>query len=103
MPKYTLEKKSDAFLTLEINGKDYKIPLMTRLKIKELRKLKKLMTIGDLDKADQFEVMEIMAEFLAEYLGNEIVEDMTIEDFNQVFTLWQEANTSAGDLKLGES
>ena len=42
MPKYSLTKKDKSYLTVEINGKTYNIPLATTLKLKEVRKFMKL-------------------------------------------------------------
>lgn len=95
MPK--LNKQDKAYLTVEIDGKTYKIPLARSLKVKEVRKL---MRADKLSEADQF---DLMYDFMASYLGAEIVDDMTEGDLEQLFTLWTRANNEVGEVSLGES
>lgn len=97
MPRYELTKKAKQFLTLEIDGKDYNIPLMTCLKLKEVKKLIKVLT------APEVEQVEGIATFLSQYMGEEIVDEMTIEDMQEVFTIWKDANGIEDGPQLGES
>lgn len=99
MPKYSLKKKDAAFLTLEIDGAEYNIPLVTSMKIKEARKLLKIMKMNE----DQIaEMVDELTEFLGKYMGEEFVEDMTFVDMIEVFNLWKKANEQVGGLSLGE-
>lgn len=95
MPK--LNKQNKAYLTIEIDGKTYQIPLARSLKVKEVRKL---MRADKLNEADQF---DLMYDFMASYLGAEVVDDMTEGDLEQLFTLWTRANNEVGEVSLGES
>lgn len=95
MPK--LNKQNKAYLTVEIDGKTYRIPLARSLKVKEVRKL---MRADKLSEADQF---DLMYDFMASYLGAEVVDDMTEGDLEQLFTLWTKANNEVGEVSLGES
>jgi len=96
MPKYSLTKKDSAFLTLEIEGKEYNIPLINSMKVKEARTLLK---ITKLDEGDQF---DYLAEFLGRYMGEEIVDNMNFADMIEVFNLWLRGNKEAGGLSVGE-
>lgn len=98
MPKYSLTKKDDLFLTLEISGKNYNLPLAKSMKIKELRKLTKIIKLSSQD--EQFDGM---CEFLAKYMGEEVVDDMTAGDILEIFELWKRANKEVDGLNLGES
>ena len=99
MPKYSLKKKDAAFLTLEIDGAEYNIPLVTSMKIKEAKKLLKIMKM---DEAQIDEMVDELTEFLGKYMGEEFVENMTFVDMIEVFNLWKKANEQVGGLSLGE-
>lgn len=96
MPKYSLTTKDSAYLTIEIGGKDYNIPLAKKLKVKEIRKLK------DALKLPEDEQLDFIIDFLGNYLGAELVDDLTMEDLTEVFQYWIQANNEADGLKLGE-
>lgn len=96
MPKYSLTKKDEAYLTLEIEGKSYNIPLANTLKVKEV---KRLLKYADMDQTNQ---VDFLTEFLGQYMGPEIVDDMTVADLFEIFKLWTKANKEAGGLDLGE-
>lgn len=99
MPKYSLTKKDKSYLTIEIEGKNYNIPLAGTMKIKEVRALLK---ITKLSEEEQFEAM---SDFLSRYMGEDVVDDMIVDDVQEIFALWSRANgfDSEGDLPLGES
>lgn len=96
MPKYSLEKKDAAFLTLEIDGKTYNIPLVKSMKVKEARQLLKITKMEESDQVDY------LAEFLGRYMGEKIVDEMTFADMFEIFKLWLRGNEEAGGLSLGE-
>jgi len=102
MPKYSLTGIDKKYLTLEMdNGKAYSLPLAGTMKIKELRKL---IHIGDLNEVEQF---DLQVDFLAKYMGEAVVGDMSQDEVNAVYQAWLKA--SNGTLKedggpgLGES
>lgn len=97
MPKYSLSKKDKSYLTLEIEGKNYNIPLANTLKVKELRKLLKLQSKTQEDQLD------FLIEFFGKYMGEDVIDDMTIPDLHELFEIWGKANEEAGGLPLGES
>jgi len=96
MPKYQLTKKNEAYLTLEITGKEYNIPLANTLKVREI---KKLLKYADMDEGSQ---VDFLTEFLGAYIGADIIEEMTVADIFEIFQLWTKANKEAGGLTLGE-
>jgi len=96
MPNYKLQKKAAAFLTVEIDGKTYDIPLVNSMKVKEARQLLKVTKMEEGDQVDY------LADFLGRYMGPEIVDEMTFADMFEIFRLWLKANEEAGGLSLGE-
>lgn len=97
MPKYSLTKKNAANLTIELgDGKTYNIPLVNSMKVKEARQLLKL---ERLDEGAQF---DYLSEFLARYMGADVVDEMLFADMLEIFNLWMKANEEAGGLTLGE-
>lgn len=100
MPKYTLTKKNATYLTLEIDGREYNIPLVTSMKIKEARKLLKIIKMNE---SQLDEMVDELTEFLGKYMGEEIVEEMTFVDMIEVFNLWKSANEQVEGLSMGES
>ena len=97
MPKYSLTKRDKSYLTIEIEGKAYNIPLATTLKLKEVRKFLKL---GKKSEEDQ---LDFLIEFFGNYLGEGVIDEMTIPDIQELFTLWGKASEEAGGPALGES
>ena len=95
MPKYSLTKKDRAFLTLEIEGKTYNLPLVNTLKFKEVRKLMKI------TKLPEDEMLDTMGDFLEKYMGD-IVNEMTLEDVKEIFTIWSKVNNGE-ETETGES
>ena len=97
MPKYSLTKRDKSYLTIEIEGKTYNIPLATTLKLKEVRKFMKL------GKKTEEEQLDFLIDFFGHYLGDDVIDEMTIPDIQELFTLWGKANEEAGGPSLGES
>ena len=95
MPKYSLTKKDRAFLTLEIEGKTYNLPLVNTLKFKEVRKLMKI------TKLPEDEMLDTMGDFLEKHMGD-IVNEMTLADVEEIFTIWSKANNGE-ETETGES
>ena len=94
MPELNLnkrrEEKKAEQLGVIIGDKTYYIPLGKSLKIKELSKLDK-----------QEEVMK----FFEQYLGKEVMDSLSVDDFQAIVEAWSKATTDQqGDGKtLGES
>ena len=86
------DHKTVEVLKVDIGGNTYSIPLGSSLSVKEYRKLKK---IGN----DE----EGMFDFLAGYLGKEVVEDLSLGDITMIFNAWTKATQEASGLTPGES
>lgn len=97
MPKYSISQKDKSYLTIEYGGKNYNIPLATTLKLKEVRKFIKL------GKKSEEEQLDFLIDFFGHYMGEEVIDEMTIPDVQELFTLWGKANEEAGGPTLGES
>lgn len=97
MPKYSLTKKDKAYLTIEIEGKNYDIPLANTLTVKEARGLLKLST------KTEDEQLDFIFGFFGKYLGDDVVDGLVLGDLYELFSLWGKANAEAGGLTLGES
>ena len=97
MPKYSISQKDKSYLTIEYAGKNYNIPLATTLKLKEVRKFIKL------GKKSEEEQLDFLIDFFGHYMGEEVIDEMTIPDVQELFTLWGKANEEAGGPALGES
>ena len=101
MPKYSYTEKDKRYLALEIDGKTYDLPLAGSMKVKELRKL---IHIGKLPEDEQF---DLQIDFLAKYMGEAIVEDMTQDDITAIYQLWIKASNGRlqedEDITLWES
>ena len=87
MPELTLNRKELEVLKVNIEDKSYSIPLGTSLKRSELAKLK-----------TEDEVMK----FFENYLGKELMEDLTIGEIKQIIDAWSEATKKSGGVTLGE-
>lgn len=90
---YTKPKKEG--LEVRLGDKTYKIPLAQDLPVKDFKALK-----NAISKNDEVE----MFDFLAQYLGKETVESLSIGAMTAIFKAWGDASNGAeGDLTPGES
>lgn len=97
MPNYQLTQKDAKFLTLEINGTNYNIPLVSTLKNKDVRKIMNIMQLQQVEQYGQ------ICDFLAQYMTAELVDDLTMADTFEIFNVWVKANSTADGISLGES
>ena len=97
MPNFKITPKDSTFLTIEIGEKNYNIPLAKSMKNKEIRSI---MECLKLPQTDQY---GFICDFLGKYLGNDLVDDLLMEDTFEIFYLWINANNTVGGLSLGES
>ena len=95
MPK--LSTPNYAYLNIEIKGNNYKIPLARSMKVKTLRKV---LHISKLDEAEQF---EFLCDLFAPYLGQELIDDLTEIEIEELYVIWTKANSETGEVSLGES
>lgn len=96
MPKYSLTKTDEKYLTIEINGKSYNIPLASSLRLKDLRKIMKA------PKLEEAEQLDFLVDFFGKYIGEEVADELTLSQIWELFGFWKEANKEAGGLPLGE-
>ena len=88
MAELTLKRNEIEVLKVTIDDNNYSIPLGTSLRRKELAKLK-----------NEDEVMK----FFENYLGKELMDDLTIGEIKTIITAWSEATEKQSGVKLGES
>ena len=88
MAELTLKRNEIEVLEVTIDDKNYSIPLGTSLRRKDLAKLK-----------NEDEVMK----FFENYLGKELMDDLTIGEIKTIITAWSEATEKQSGVKLGES
>ncbi len=83
-----LNRKQKEVLVVDIDDKKYSIPLGTSLKRKELAKL-------DSDEAAM--------KFFENYLGKELMDDLTVGEIKSIIEAWTKATQEASGVSLGES
>lgn len=93
MKEFTLKKKESDFFKLNIGEESYLIPLARSLTFEEINRMQ--------DK-------ENVVEFFRKYLGNDVFNALTVDQFEIVCREWQKANdmTASGedeDITAGES
>ena len=74
-------------LSVDIGGKKYNVPLAGSMKRKEIIALK-----------DEDTIFEMFARHIPE----EVLNDLTVDEYNQLANAWAEANDDKDDAKLGE-
>lgn len=80
--------KTIEVLKVTIGDMTYSLPLITSLKIKQIRKLKECKTDDEL------------IEFLSEWIERDALEDLTPSELKQIILAWRDATTGIG---VGES
>lgn len=94
MPNLNLnDNKTIEVLAVNIGENTYNIPLGNCLKVKDYRRLKGL-------KAEDEE--EIFA-FVAQYIPEDIMNELTLGDITAIFKAWSKATQDASGQTLGES
>lgn len=93
MKEFTLKKKESDFFKLNIGDESYLIPLARSLTFEEINRMQE---------------KENVVEFFKKYLGAEVFNALTVDQFEIVCREWQKANdmTSNGedeDITAGES
>lgn len=103
-PKNVLTRSSRKYLTIEIDGREYNIPTINSMKVKEVRRFMKMRKMPE---EDQY---EYMCEFFAQYLGDNLVDDMLNDDIQELMGMWKAAGEQSSksddplpDPTLGES
>ena len=93
MKEFTLKKKESDFFKLNIGEESYLIPLARSLTFEEINKMQ--------DK-------ENVVEFFRKYLGADVFNALTVDQFEIVCREWQKANDMNADgededITMGES
>lgn len=93
MKEFTLKKKETDFFKLNIGEKSYLIPLARSLTLEEINRM---------------QTKENVVEFFRKYLGDDVFNALTVDQFEIVCREWQKANdmTADGedeDITAGES
>lgn len=93
MKEFTLKKKESDFFKLNIGEESYLIPLARSLTFEEINRMQN---------------KENVVEFFRKYLGNDVFNALTVDQFEIVCREWQKANdmTANGedeDITTGES
>ena len=93
MKEFTLKKKESDFFKLNIGEESYLIPLARSLTLEEINRMQN---------------KENVVEFFRKYLGNDVFNALTVDQFEVVCREWQKANdmTADGadeDITAGES
>lgn len=93
MKEFTLKKKESDFFKLNIGEESYLIPLARSLTFEEINKMQN---------------KENVVEFFRKYLGDDVFNALTVDQFEIVCREWQKANdmTADGedeDITAGES
>ena len=76
--------KTIEVLKVTIGDMTYSLPLITSLKIKQIRKLKECKTDDEL------------IEFLSEWIERDALEDLTPSELKQIILAWRDAATGIG-------
>ena len=91
MAEYTLRKREDDWLKLNIGENSYRIPLATTMKLKE---------------AQSMETMDGAISFFIFYIDDDVAENLSLWDYKDILTAWKDASEKAanqGDPTPGES
>lgn len=99
MPKLNLNdykkpKEVEDVLEVTIGDGIYNIPLGNILPVKEYKALRK---------AQKAEDEDAISEFLARYLGEEVVDTLTMEQLTAIYDAWGKATLEACGQTTGES
>ena len=93
MKEFTLKKKESDFFKLNIGEESYLIPLARSLTFEEINRMQN---------------KENVVEFFRKYLGNDVFNALTVDQFETICREWQKANDTTADgededITMGES
>lgn len=88
MAKVTIGSAQVNVLEVSWRGKTYKVPLAGSMKRKDLLKLNS---------------EESVHEMFTQYIPEDILDDMTLDEYRQLIDAWNNANTGKDEASLGES
>lgn len=91
MKEFTLRKREEDFLKLNIGDQSFLIPLATSITLAE---------------ANSIDTMDGAIAFFRKYLGDEMADSLSIYDYKDIITAWKDASEKAveeGSATPGES
>lgn len=87
MAEFTLKRRKAKTLKINIDDKSYFIPLSGSMKPKEVAKL---------------DTVEATLEFMRKYIPEEVLDELTQDEYNDIVKAWGEASKEASGLNPGE-
>lgn len=87
MAEFTLKRRKTKTLKINIDDKSYFIPLSGSMKPKEVAKL---------------DTVEATLEFMKKYIPEEVLDELTQDEYNDIVRAWGEASKEASGLNPGE-
>jgi hypothetical protein len=87
MAEFTLKRREAKKLKINIDDKSYFIPLSGSMKPKEVAKL---------------DTVEATLEFMKKYIPEEVLDELTQDEYNDIVRAWGEASKEASGLNPGE-
>lgn len=87
MAEFTLKRRKAKTLKINIDDKSYHIPLSGSMKPKEVAKL---------------DTVEATLEFMKKYIPEEVLDELTQDEYNDIVKAWGEASKEASGLNPGE-
>ena len=87
MAEFTLKRRKAKTLKINIDDKSYFIPLSGSMKPKEVAKL---------------DTVEATLEFMKKYIPEEVLDELTQDEYNDIVMAWGEASKEASGLNPGE-
>lgn len=87
MAEFTLKRHEAKTLKVNIDDKSYYIPLSGSMKPKDVAKL---------------DTVEATLEFMKKYIPEEVIDELTQDEYNSIVNAWGEASRAASGLKQGE-
>lgn len=87
MAEFTLKRHKVKTLKVNIDDKSYNIPLSGSMKPKEVAEL---------------DTVEATMEFMKKYIPEEVIDDLTQDEYNEIVKAWGDASKAASGLNPGE-
>lgn len=87
MAEFTLKRRKTKTLKINIDDKSYFIPLSGSMKPKEVAKL---------------DTVEATLDFMKKYIPEEVLDELTQDEYNDIVRAWGEASKEESGLKPGE-
>ncbi len=87
MAEFTLKRREAKTLKINIDDKSYYIPLSGSMKPKDVAKL---------------DTVEATLDFMKKYIPEEVIDDLTQDEYNEIVRAWGEASKAASGLQPGE-